>query len=81
MPEVKTIKDVDEGTWAEFKSMAARDRVKLGPFFKVLVNEHKKVSTAFWNAILKGEKILSDDEAEAMIKTVKRLRQEYGFRS
>ena len=80
MAEVKTIKDVDEETWAEFKSMAAKNNVKLGTFFKTLVKGHTKNSTAFWNTILKGEKILSDKEAEELEAAVKSVRKEYGFR-
>jgi hypothetical protein len=34
----------------------------------------------FWDNILKGPPILSDEEAEDMIKFVKELRKEKGFR-
>ncbi|HLC20358.1 MAG TPA: hypothetical protein VJK72_05530 [Candidatus Nanoarchaeia archaeon] len=34
----------------------------------------------FWNAILHGEKILSDKEADELKKVVARLRKEKGFR-
>ena len=33
-----------------------------------------------WDEILKGEKIISDKEAEDMLKIVKKLRKEKGFR-
>jgi len=80
MTEVKTIKDVDSETWAEFKSFAAKNNVKLGIFFKTLVKEHKKNSSAFWNSILKGEKLLSDSEAKELESSIKNVRKEYGFR-
>ena len=80
MVEVKTIKDVDKGTWEEFKSFAAKNNVKLGIFFKTLVKEHKKNNTAFWDSILKNEKILSDKEADELEKSIKSIREEYGFR-
>jgi hypothetical protein len=80
MAEVKTIKDIDEPTWAEFKSMAARNKTKLGMFFKTLVEEHKKTRSSFWSDILDGEKILSDKEAYEMKEVVKNLRKEKGYR-
>ncbi len=80
MSEVKTIKNVDENTWAEFKSLAAKNQVKLGMLFKTLVEEHERNSVAFWEDILGGEKILSDNEAEELQEVVHRLRKEYGFR-
>jgi len=81
MAEVKTIKGIDEETWGEFKSFAARNKVKLGTFFKTLVKEHEKNSATFWEKILNGEKILSDTEADDIEKTVTRVRAENGFRT
>jgi hypothetical protein len=80
MAEVKTIKDIDEGTWAEFKSYAAKNNVKLGMFFKTLVTEHKKNTELFWQKVLHGEKILSDKEAHELEKASHEVRKEYGFR-
>ena len=39
METVKTIKGVNEETWQEFKSMAARNNVKMGRFFEEIVEE------------------------------------------
>jgi len=36
---------------------------------------------AAWNVILNSERILSDKEAEDMIKIIKKSRSEYGFRT
>lgn len=80
MSEVKTIKGIDEETWAEFKGFAARNKVKLGAFFETLVHEHEKNSTSFWTKILEGEKILSDKEAEDIEKVTLKVRKEHGFR-
>jgi methionyl-tRNA synthetase len=80
MAEIKTIKDIDEETWAEFKSLAAKNKVKLGIFFKSLVKDHKKSSTDFWNTILKGEKILSEEESKSIKEITEGVRKEYGFR-
>ena len=80
METVKTIKGVNEETWQEFKSMAARNNVKMGRFFEEIVEEYKKKSRSIWDDILKGEPILSKEEADAMMETVKRLRSGYGFR-
>lgn len=80
MVNVKTIKDVDEETWSEFKSLAARNKLKMGTFFKLIIKEHEKSSQGFWENLLKGEKIFTDKEAEEMKETVKKIRNEYGFR-
>jgi len=77
---VKTIKDIDETTWATFKSYAAKNNIKLGPFFKMLIEEYETKSEEFWKKILDGKKILSDQEAAALEKTVKAVRKEHGFR-
>ena len=33
-----------------------------------------------WDYILNHKKVLSDEEAEAMEETIKKIRKEYGFR-
>jgi len=80
MPTVKTIKDVDEEAWFEFKSIAAKNNMKMGKLFEKMVEEYKKKSKRFWDEILKGEPILSKEEADSMMETVTKLRKEYGFR-
>ncbi len=80
MTEVKTIKGVDEETWSNFKSLAAKNKVKLGPFLKDMIKEYGKKEEGFWKCILEGEKVLSDKEAEAMESCINKKRKEYGFR-
>jgi len=80
MPTVKTIKDVDEEAWLEFKSIAARNNVKMGKLFEKMVGSYKEESRKVWNNILNPGKILNDKEAEDMEKFVKDLRKEKGFR-
>lgn len=80
MAEIKTIKDIDEESWAEFKSLAAANKLKLGIFFRNILEEYKKTRKVFWKEILYGEKILSDKEAEDLQNVVKHVRKESGFR-
>lgn len=80
MATVKTIKDVDEEAWLEFKSIAARNKMRMGKLFEEMVDEYKERSSAIWNNVLNPGKILSDKEAEDMEKLVGNLRKEKGFR-
>ncbi len=79
MSEVKTIKDISDETWVEFKDLAAKHNVKLAEFFRVLVEEHEKKD--FWAEVLEGRKILSEKEAEELEKVIVSVRKEYGFRT
>ena len=78
---LKTIKSVDEETWARFKGLAVRKGTTMGTLLKSMVHDYEKQSKDFWDSVLHGEKILSDAEAQEMHKTVRKLRKEYGFRS
>lgn len=80
MTEVKTIKDVDTETWAEFKGLAARSGAKLGVFFRTLVEQYEEQTSSFWKELLEGEKILSEKEAAEIEKAILTVRKEYGFR-
>lgn len=80
MTNIKTIKEIDDETWSEFKSMAAKNKMKLGVFFKSILKEHEKTSKNFWKEILNEEKILSDEEAKDINEIIKINRKEYGFR-
>ena len=80
MATVKTIKDVDENAWLEFKSMAARNKMKMGKLFESMVDEYKRKTREFWEDILKGPAVISEEEARAMEETISRTRKEYGFR-
>ena len=65
MATVKTIKDVDEDKWLEFKSIAARNDMKMGKLFEEMVEEYKKKTNDFWEEILKGPAAISEKEAKA----------------
>jgi len=74
--EVKTIKDVDEETWREFKAIAAKNNVRMSSLLRIMIKEFEKNSKNFWNEILNGEKLMNDKEAEEMKILTIRLRKE-----
>ena len=78
--EIKTIKDIDNETWNKFKEFASKQDLNLGEFFKTMVNEHERNSQSFWDAILKGKKIITEAEAKELKVATQRIRKEYGFR-
>jgi len=81
METIKTIKGVNEESWAEFKSLAVRNRTNMGELFERMLEEYKKKSKENWEIVLSGKKILSDKEAEDMLEIIKASRKEYGFRA
>jgi len=44
METIKTIKGVNEESWAEFKSLAVRNRTNMGELFERMLEEYKKKS-------------------------------------
>lgn len=78
--EVKTIKNVDEETWREFKTLAVKNNIKMSSLLKIMVKEFEKNNEVFWNEILNGEKLMSDKEAEEMRIITSKIRKERGFR-
>ena len=78
--EVKTIKDVDEETWREFKTLAVKNNVKMSSMLRIMIKEFEKNNKDFWNEILNGKKLMSDKEAGEMKTITMRLRKERGFR-
>ncbi len=78
--DIHTVKDVDQTTWAEFKRIAARNKMTLGKTFKTMLQSYQKQEETVWQVILKGDRILSDAEALSIEKTVKKIRSEGGFR-
>ena len=68
--ETKTIKNVDEETWREFKTLSVKNNLKMSLLLKIMIKEFEKNSEKFWNKILKGGKNLSDNEANEMMNTV-----------
>ena len=78
--ETKCIKDVDEETWREFKTLAVKNNIKIAVLLKIMIKEFEKNNRKFWDEILYGEKLMTDKEAEEMIKITKDIRKERGFR-
>ena len=52
----------------------------MGVLLKKMVKEHETNSSQFWNNILEGDKILSDEEAKELQSHIKSLRKNHGFR-
>jgi len=77
---VRSIKNVDEETWRNFKILAVENNLKMSVLLKMMISEFRKKSDKFWDKILNSGKNLSDDEAEVMMKVVSESRKEYGFR-
>ena len=77
---LKTIKGVDEKTWNEFKSLAAKRGIRMGKLLEHMIDSYVKDSRHKWETLLNVEKLLSDEEAEEMKKILKELRNEEGFR-
>ena len=78
--KTKTLRNVDEETWKNFKTLAAENNVSIPSLLKAMVSEFGKNSQKFWFSLLNGDKLLSDNEAEALIKIAHNLRKEKGFR-
>jgi len=79
--ETKSIKDVDEETWKDFRALAIRNNMKMSILLKLMVNEFQKNSRDFWKDIISRKKSLSNEEAESIEESVKKLRKEKGFRN
>jgi len=77
---VKTIKDVDEKTWRKLRTMSIENNIKMGTLLKTMTEDYEKRSGVFWKAVLEGEKILSDKEADEIRAVTESLRKEPGFR-
>ncbi len=80
MSEVKTIKGIDEDTWAEFKGISARNKVKAATMFKLLIEEYKSHTKHFWEEIFAHKPIFTPKEHAEIKKRVEEMRKEYGWR-
>lgn len=78
--EIKTIRNVDDETWKNFKVLSTKAGVSMAILLKLMVSEFEKINKKFWSSFLSGEKLLTDEEAEDMIKISIGLRKERGFR-
>lgn len=79
--ENKCIKDVDEGTWKDFRALAVKNNMKMSILLKIMVNEFEKNSKDFWKEILSRKRSLSDEEAKDIENISKTIRKERGFRN
>ena len=78
--EVRTIKNVDFGTWKNFKILAAREGVSMASLLKNMVKSYEKSKSDIWGIIFDREKTLSDKEAKDLESISYKLRKERGFR-
>lgn len=79
MESIRTIKNVDEETWNELKMISKRNKMNIGKTIRLMISEYKNKNN-FWNKVLNNKKILSDAEAESIMKSVRESRKEKGFR-
>ena len=79
--ENKCIKDVDEETWDDFKSLAVKNNMKMSILLKIMVDEFERNSRNFWIEILSRRKSLSDEEAKDIENISRKMRKERGFRN
>lgn len=77
---LKTIKNVNDRKWADFKSMAAKHRVPMGKLLESMVDAYSKTTEEEWNKILYGERGLSDKEADELRKETADLRKGKWFK-
>ncbi len=77
---LKTIKNVEEEVWRKFKLLSVKNGVPMGRLLDKMIRSYESSSKEFWSDVLSGEKIISDSEAELLLKTSKEIRKEYGFR-
>lgn len=78
--ENKCLKGVDEETWRDFKALAIKNNIKMSILLKIMVSEFNRNNRKFWEEILYGEKLMSDKNAEEMLKITKNIRKEKCFR-
>ncbi len=77
---VKTIKNVDEKTWYEFKKLSVKTRLNMSKLLEKMISTYEAQSTNFWKDVFEGEKLISDSEAELLQEHTKNLRRYPGFR-
>jgi len=77
---VKTIKNVDERVWREFKTLAAQEKQNMGTLLKKLVDEYKKENQHVWDNLLNHGRIISEIESKKLLRAQQKLRKESTFR-
>ena len=78
--EIRSIKDVDEETWKEFKALAAKNNLKMSLLLRMMINNFDKDSRDFWKNVLNRKKNLTEEEADKMMRITIESRKEKGFR-
>ena len=78
---VRTIKNVDDETWKTLKELAGRRKLKMGYVLKYAVRDYAKKSEKISGSLIPSKPLLTDREAEAMLKMVRKMRKESGFRN
>lgn len=78
--EVKTLKGIKPEKWMKFKALAAKSNLPMGKLFENIIDDYEKRVEETWNKILYGKKIATNSDAKSMIKILKKLRKERGFR-
>jgi hypothetical protein len=81
MSEAKNIKGVDEETWADLKSLAAQNRMKVGEMLREIVKDYKSHSKSFWDDLRAHKAICTPKEYEEIEKRMREFRKEYGWRT
>jgi len=80
MSEVKNIKGLDDETWADFKSLAAKNKMKAADMFRAMVKTYGQKTTGAWDRIFKHKPIFTDKEYEEIERRIKSIRKEHGWR-
>ena len=78
--EIRSIKNVDDETWKEFKALAIKNNLKMSVLLKMMVNKFENEEKGFWKNILNRKKNLTEEEAGIMNKVILEARKEKGFR-
>lgn len=76
----KTLKGVENQTWRRFKSIAAKQGMTMGTLFKNMVEIYDQEDNSFWDDVLSRKSLLSEEEANKLAESTKKLRLGKGFR-
>lgn len=78
--KVRTIKSVDDETWKIMRQISRDEKVKMGGLLKNMVNVYAKKGNSRISSIIPKKAILTEKEAEDMMKIIYKIRHERGFR-
>ncbi|MBS3074810.1 hypothetical protein J4447_05170 [Candidatus Pacearchaeota archaeon] len=78
--KVRTIKGVDDETWKILKEIASKRKLKMGGMLREIAKEYKRRPSDAWEKILNARPILTENEAENMLRLVAKMRKERGYR-